>query len=119
MSLKPQADEVITSVVEATGNALKAAARSHSVEQVVLTSSSAALSFPKPLQSKVVLTETTYNQEAVDLAWSPPPHSAGHGFLVYAASKTGMKAFYKFNLFAKPDFRGRALSMGVHQEEQA
>ena len=66
---------------------LESATRTPSVKRFVMTSSSTAATNPKP-GVKFTIKETTWNQEATDAAWAPPPYTAERRWDVYGASKT-------------------------------
>ncbi|KAM0553255.1 hypothetical protein ACHAPJ_007544 [Fusarium lateritium] len=72
-----------TEAVASAVNALRAANRESSVKRFVLTSSSTAAVLPEPDVEGIVVTEDTWNDEAVAAS-----HSAADWYTVYAASKT-------------------------------
>ncbi|KAJ4256247.1 hypothetical protein NW762_009327 [Fusarium torreyae] len=74
---------MITEAVASAVNALKAANRESSVKRFVLTSSSTAAVLPRPDVNGIVVTEDTWNDEAVAAS-----HSTADWYTVYAASKT-------------------------------
>lgn len=85
-------------------NVLKAAAMHPTVKRFVYTSSSASAVLPKP-NTKFSFGPETWNNEAIDLAWKPPPYTAERGFATYAASKTqAEKACWAFMEKEKPQF---------------
>ena len=56
------------------------------------------------------MSKDDWSQEAVDLAWAPPPYTSDRAFPVYAASKVaGEKAFWKFIEDEKPHFVGNTI----------
>ena len=62
-------------VVNGILHVLQACAKEPSVKRVVMTSSSTAAASPQP--NKVfTMDEKTWNMEAVEAAWAPPPVSA-------------------------------------------
>jgi nucleoside-diphosphate-sugar epimerase len=98
-------NEGVPVVVDGTLNALKAAASQPSIKRVVLTSSSTAAASPQP--NKVFTIDSdTWNQEAIEAAWAPPPYEGLQRRLdVYSASKTqGEQAAWKFMKETKPGF---------------
>lgn len=97
-------NKVVKPTVAGVTSILRSAAKSPSVKRFVLTSSSAAVLLPHP-GKEVSVTADDWNQEALDLAWAPPPYEADRAFAVYAASKTeGEKALWKFVKDEKPNF---------------
>ncbi|UPK96710.1 hypothetical protein LCI18_007645 [Fusarium solani-melongenae] len=66
----PDPNKVIPTVIAGAVNALKAAFAEPSVKRFVYTSSSTAALLPKPNVPGIVVTEGTWNDEAVKLAWS-------------------------------------------------
>ncbi|USW55036.1 Putative NAD-dependent epimerase/dehydratase, NAD(P)-binding domain superfamily [Septoria linicola] len=88
---------------------LKSAAKEPSVKRFVLTSSSTAALLPK-LNKKFSVSKDDWNQEALDLAWAPPPYTKERAFPVYAASKVeGEKALWHFVKENKPQFVANAV----------
>lgn len=97
-------NNVVKPTVAGVLSILRSAAKSPSVKRFVLTSSSAAVLLPHP-GKEVSVTADDWNQEALDLAWAPPPYNSDRAFAVYAASKTeGEKALWKFVKEEKPQF---------------
>jgi nucleoside-diphosphate-sugar epimerase len=92
-------------VVKGTVNALEACAKEPSVVRVVLTSSSGACTAPKPNKA-FKIDSTTWNEEAVNAAWAPPPYEGFERTLnVYYAGKTlGEKAAWDFVREKSPGF---------------
>ncbi|KUL89450.1 hypothetical protein ZTR_04495 [Talaromyces verruculosus] len=92
LSLSTDTDKVVNGVIAATQAMLEAAVEQKSIKRVVLTSSSAAVSLPKPNVEGIVLTEDSWNDETVKLAWegTPETRSPMH---VYGASKTEGERF--------------------------
>jgi nucleoside-diphosphate-sugar epimerase len=85
--------------------ALKAAATEPGLKRVVLTSSSTAASAPRP--GKVfVMDESTWNHDAVQAAWAPPPYDNPSRYAdVYGASKMqSEEAAWKWVRENKPHF---------------
>lgn len=79
--------KVITPTIAGAINALTAAEKCPSVKRLVYTSSSTAMTKPKP--NKVFSVDAaTWNQEDVDDAWKPPPYEPSRAWAVYGASKT-------------------------------
>ncbi|KAI4162407.1 MAG: hypothetical protein LQ342_003973 [Letrouitia transgressa] len=78
---------VIPEVMATVRDILESAAATPSVKRFVMTSSSTAATNPKP-GVKFTIKDTTWNQEAIDAAWAPPPYNAERRWDVYGASKT-------------------------------
>jgi len=95
---------VIPDVIAGAIGALKAAAKEPSVKAVVYTSSSMAAAMAKA-DVEQHIDSSSYNQEAVDAAWAPPPYEMDRWLNVYAASKVAAeKAAWKFMEEEKPGF---------------
>jgi nucleoside-diphosphate-sugar epimerase len=107
MTFDPDPNKVIPTVIAGAVNALKAAFAEPSVKRFVYTSSSTAALLPKPNVPGIVVTENTWNDEAVKLAWSFTAYSAEQANLTYAASKTQAEQevwkFYNENKHKRPD----------------
>lgn len=103
-SFDPDPNKVVKPTVAGVLSILRSAAKSPSVKRFVLTSSSTAALLPHP-GKEITITKDDWNQEALDLAWAPPPYTQDRAFAVYAASKTeGEKALWKFVKEEKPKF---------------
>lgn len=92
-------------VVNGVLNALTAAAKESSVKRVVITSSSTAATDPKP-NVDFTVDENSWNEEAVERAWAPPPYEGSQRKLdVYSAQKTqSEQAAWKWMKENKPKF---------------
>jgi len=100
---------VVTGVVNGVESLLTAAAAEPSVKRFVLTSSSMAAYTPHANVAKQV-TADSWNSEAVDAAWAPPPYTPERAFMVYGASKVeGERALWKFVQDHKPHFVANAV----------
>lgn len=100
---------VVKPTVAGVLSVVRSAAKTSSVKRFVLTSSSAAVTLPKPGKEFSVGVDD-WNQEAIDIAWAPPPYTNERAFPVYAASKTeAEKAFWKFVKDEKPGFVANAI----------
>ncbi|KAF4468631.1 Aldehyde reductase [Fusarium albosuccineum] len=89
-------NKIIPVTVAGTVNALKAAYSEPSVKRFVLTSSSAAA--VGLLSSGVMVTEDTWNEEAVKDAWSGEPYPPNRSVIVYEASKAqSEQAVWKYH----------------------
>ena len=105
----PNPNNVVKPTVAGVLSILRSAAKSPSVKRFVLTSSSAAVLLPKQ-NKEFSVTADDWNQEAIDIAWAPPPYNPDRAFPVYAASKTeGEKALWKFVKEEKPQFVANAV----------
>jgi nucleoside-diphosphate-sugar epimerase len=97
-------NEVVTPVVKASLNIIKAAANFPGIKRVVYTSSSMAAASPFP-DKEFVVDAKTWNESSVEVAWKPPPYEPSRGFDVYGASKTqAEQALWKFMEEEKPNF---------------
>ncbi|KAH9242454.1 hypothetical protein K456DRAFT_1820187 [Colletotrichum gloeosporioides 23] len=114
VTFDPDPSKVIPLAVKGTEVAIKAAYKEPSVKRFVLTSSSSAAVPSGSLQENLpedkigsIITEESWNTEAVDLAWKPAPWGPDHGAIVYSASKVEQERFvwkyYKENQSARPD----------------
>lgn len=104
LSMSPDPNEVIPQTIAGSINVLKSAMKEESVKRVVYTSSSVAATLPSPNEKKVI-NKDTWNDFAVELAWSPPPYHADRAYAVYAASKTeAERAVWRFVAEEKPGF---------------
>jgi len=79
------------------------------VKRLVYTSSSTAMTRPKP--TKVFSVDTnTWNQKDVDDAWKPPPYEPSRAMAVYGASKTqAEQEVWKFVKEHHPNFTVNAV----------
>ncbi len=74
------------------------------MREFVYTSSIVATTMPLPGNNTHV-TRDTWNDAAVQAAWTSPPYDADHGFPVYMASKVAAeKEVWKFAAEKKPHF---------------
>jgi nucleoside-diphosphate-sugar epimerase len=109
MTFDPDPNKVIPISVAGAVNALKAAYAEPSVKRFVLTSSSSAVlpSCEEAYLEGRVVTETSWSEDAVNLAWAPPPYTPNRSSNVYAASKVeAEQAIWKYheaNQASRPD----------------
>ncbi|RTE80695.1 hypothetical protein BHE90_004796 [Fusarium euwallaceae] len=97
VSLDPDPNKTIPLVISGSLNALKAAYDESSVKRFIYTSSSASLYNPLDEPSEVV-TQDTWNEEAIRQAWKEPPYEPQRGMAVYAAGKTqAEKEIWRFH----------------------
>ncbi|KAJ6513732.1 NAD-P-binding protein [Mycena vitilis] len=97
-----KADQVVAPTVKGTLEVLKAAAKEPGVKSVVYTSSSSACLLAE-VGKKIVVTEDTWNETAMEEARTNPKAPP---FTVYAASKAeAEKAFWRFAKENKPHFQ--------------
>lgn len=89
-------EKVVPITVRGALNAVKAAYAQPSVKRFVLTSSaSAALGL---LDDGITVTEDTWNEKAVEKAWSGPPYDLYRPVLVYEASNVqSEQAVWKYH----------------------
>jgi nucleoside-diphosphate-sugar epimerase len=105
----PNPNNVIPKVVAGTKSLLEAAMKEPSVQQFDYTSSVAAMITPQ-LSDTSRLTADTWNDEAVEQAWAPPPYEPSRAWAVYAASKTlAEKAVWEFVNENTPEFAVNAV----------
>lgn len=99
---------IIPSVISGINNVLDAASTEPKMARFVYTSSSTAATNPKP--NKVFdIDENTWNTEAIEAAWAPPPYD-GRRWDVYGASKTqAEQALWKYAEEKKPSFEVNAV----------
>ncbi|OAA66939.1 NAD dependent epimerase/dehydratase [Niveomyces insectorum RCEF 264] len=109
MSFDPDPNKVIPTAVAGAVTALKAAYAEPSVKRFVLTSSSSA-TLPAGKEAYAegrVITEKTWSEDAVALAWAPPPYTPDRSSAVYSASKVeAEQAVWKYheeNKAKRPD----------------
>jgi nucleoside-diphosphate-sugar epimerase len=103
-SFSPDPHKVIQPSVKGVQQILRSAAKQPKIKRFVLTSSSTAAGVPS-YDKENVLTAETWDQEAVDLAWAPPPYTDERSFAVYRASKVeGERALWNFVEEEKPSF---------------
>ena len=87
LTFDPDPNKVIPAVVNGAVNVAASAAKQSSVKRFVYTSSSSAITGPKPNVEFTISTDN-WNEEAVEAAWKPPPYEAERAWPVYGASKT-------------------------------
>ncbi|EHK47846.1 hypothetical protein TRIATDRAFT_217087 [Trichoderma atroviride IMI 206040] len=103
-SLNPDPNEVIPNVTKGVRNILEAASKQPSIKRFVLTSSSSAAYFPNPSQ-KVIITEETWNEVALQAAYSAATPPEQKPFIVYAASKLeSERAAWEWFKHSQPKF---------------
>jgi len=104
MSFDKDPAKVIPPTVNATTSILNSCLSIPSIKNFVYTSSSAAISMPKP-NVPCAYDSNSWNNEDVKAAWKSAPWDEGHQWTVYAASKTeAEKALWKFRDEEKPQF---------------
>ena len=102
MTFSPDPNAVIPLVLAGARNIAAAVSKQASITRFVYTSSSAALILPKPNHERTITTKD-WDNEAVEIAWAPPPYNPDRSFPVYAASKTqAEKAMWDFVEKEKP-----------------
>lgn len=109
-SMSPNPHEVIPQAIAGTNSIMHAALKEPSVKTFVFTSSVNAATMYVPGNSTHV-TQDTWNDEVVKLAWAPPPYDSSRSMIVYAASKVeAEQAMWKFVAERKPHFRVNSVS---------
>ena len=104
LTFDPDPNKVIPGVVKGAVNAAASAAKQTSVKRFVFTSSSTAITVPKPNVEFTISTDD-WNDEAVEAAWKPPPYEKERAWPVYSASKTqAEQEMWKFTEENKPGF---------------
>lgn len=102
--MDPDPNKVVPQVIAGAVNAAESAAKEPSIKRFVYTSSSVAITTPKP-NKKFEISINDWNEEDVKIAWADPPYTSERSYSVYAASKTqGEQAIWKFAKEQKPGF---------------
>lgn len=102
MSFRPDPNQVIPPMIAGTLNLLNAAESHADVHRFVLTSSCAAAASPGVART---IDGDTWNKDACEAAWAPPPYDPERGFAVYAASKMESEwEAWKWYAEKKPSF---------------
>ncbi|KAJ5607047.1 NAD-dependent epimerase/dehydratase [Penicillium hordei] len=114
VSFNPDPNIVITEVVSSVHSILDSAMQSSSVQSFVYTGSASALG-PAVLNVARKLDATSYNEEAVEKAWAPPPYTMDRAMSVYAASKTqAEEAVFKYATEKKAPFVVNSIVLGLN-----
>lgn len=114
MSFNPDPNIVITEVISSAHSILDSAMQSPSVKSFVYTGSTGALA-PAVFNVAQKLDETSYNEEAVEKAWAPPPYTMDRAMSVYGASKTqAEQAVFKYATERKAPFVVSSIVLGVN-----
>ena len=104
LTFDPDPNKVIPLVVDGALGAAASAAKQTSVKRFVYTSSSTAITAPKP-NVEFTLSTDNWNDEQVEEAWKPPPYEPERAWATYGASKTqAEQAMWKFVKEQKPGF---------------
>ncbi|KAK4694394.1 hypothetical protein P7C71_g3180, partial [Lecanoromycetidae sp. Uapishka_2] len=104
LSFDPNPYKVIPDVIAGAVNAATSASKESSVKRFVYTSSSTAITAPKPNVEFTISTHD-WNTEDVNAAWKPPPYEPERAWAVYGASKTqAEQEMWKFVKEKKPNF---------------
>jgi len=104
VNFEPDPHKVVSQTVVGASSILEAALKEPSVKEFVYTSSIAAVTMPMAGNTTHVERDT-WNDAAVQLAWTPPPYDPSHGFMSYMASKVeAEKAVWKFAEEREPHF---------------
>jgi nucleoside-diphosphate-sugar epimerase len=109
LSYNPDPNKVIPVVERGVLNTLKAAAKTPSIKRFILTSSSLSAMHPAP-NVRFEVTEDSWNEIDVKLAWEPPPYDFSRVGAVYSASKTrGEQVAWEFVKEKRPSFTFNAV----------
>ncbi|KAF4959120.1 hypothetical protein FSARC_10833 [Fusarium sarcochroum] len=104
LDFDPNPHNVIPQTVAGAKSIMETAAKDPSIKKFVFTSSIVAAVFPAG-DTKVSVDRSSWNEFAVEAAWSPPPYEPTRGMLVYMASKVAAeKEVWKFVDERKPHF---------------
>ncbi|XXG95772.1 hypothetical protein Hte_002043 [Hypoxylon texense] len=107
MTFDPDPNKVIPQAIELALNVIKAAYAELSVRRFVFCSSSSAVFMVDTNKPGIVITEETWNVDALGKAWADLPHTPEHGNTVYSASKVlseqAIWKYYNENLDKRPD----------------
>ncbi|KAH8588158.1 putative NAD dependent epimerase/dehydratase [Bisporella sp. PMI_857] len=111
IGLAPDPNEVIPQTVASNISILHAALDQPSVKAFVYTSSVGAATMPG---SSTHIERNTWNEDALKLAWAPPPYDPMRTMVVYYASKVETeRAIWKFVDEKKPHFSVNSISPGA------
>lgn len=117
ISFDPDPNKVIPTVVAGAVNALEAAAKEPSVKRFVYTSSSTAITPPKP-NKKFEIKVEDWNTEEIEQAWKPPPYESDRAWAVYGASKTqAEQSVWEYVKERKPSFTVNAILPNANMGE--
>jgi len=109
VTFSPDPSEVVPQTVKGATGILEAALNEPSVREFVYTSSIVAATLVVPGNTTHV-DENTYNETAIELAWSKAAPEALRGAIVYSASKAeAEKAVWEFVRQRKPHFTVNAV----------
>ena len=104
MTFDPDPNKVIPQTIAGAVNIAESAAKQPSIKRFVFTSSSMAITAPKPNVRFEISTEN-WNDEDVEKAWKEPPYEPDRAWAVYGASKVqAEQAIWKFASERKPAF---------------
>jgi len=104
MSLDPDPNHVIPQNITGAVSIAESAAKEPSVKRFVYTSSSTAITAPKP-NKKFEISTKNWNDEDAEKAWKPPPYNPDRAWAVYGASNMlAEQAIWKFAKERKPAY---------------
>ncbi|MCJ1447778.1 MAG: hypothetical protein MMC23_008289 [Stictis urceolatum] len=105
MSFGPDPNKVITPLIKSIRNILEAAdSKGPSIKRFVLTSSNQA-ALNRTFGKEFMIDGSTWNEEAIERAWRPPPYEEERGWDVYSALKTQTEQeLWKFGRENSPNF---------------
>lgn len=104
LSFDPDPNKVIPQSIAGAVSVAESAAKEPSVKRFVYTSSSTAITAPKP-NVKFEINTKMWNDEDVEKAWKAPPYEPDRAWAVYGASKMQTEqAIWDFARERKPHF---------------
>ncbi|KAL8793879.1 MAG: hypothetical protein Q9195_003498 [Heterodermia aff. obscurata] len=104
LTMDPNPNNVVPQVVAGAVNIAESAVKVASIKRLVYTSSSVAITSPKP-NEKFEVSINDWNEEDIKKAWADPPYTPERSYTVYCASKTqAEQAIWKFAEERKPGF---------------
>jgi len=107
MTLDHDPNKVIPGAIAFALNALRATYAEPSAKRFVFCSSSTAVVLSTIDKPGIVITEETWNEDAVEEAWADPPYTPERANAVYSASKAlteqALWKYYNEHLDERPD----------------
>jgi hypothetical protein len=114
MSFSTDPNQVIPGVLAGINSILKSSLHSPTVKRFVYTSSSTALSKPRP-NERFHISTTLWNESDIEGAKAPPPYKDSNALIVYGASKVlAEKELWKFVEQKRPHFVANAILPSVN-----
>ncbi|KAL8763274.1 MAG: hypothetical protein Q9203_007427 [Teloschistes exilis] len=103
LSFSPDPNVVVPPTLAGARNAASAAAKEPSIKRFVFTSSSVAIANSQLNDPSFHVTNTGWNDSAIEQAWAPPPYTPDRSFIAYCASKAqAEREMWKFVSEEKP-----------------